>query len=213
MLTPNALFSFFLITLEPRVEWCKRLWALNTSSPRNRFTFLRSSSWEPRPSAPRREHVACNTSNQSASARLAPHHGVVCSVSNTTSLYLFYIYLFIYMYIYIYIYMYTDIYVYIYICKCICIKICTPRFFPLTSGVRTECRTILSRAISSVLTGGRGSAESHSSPTRCPHGFWSVLSYSTHVSLRRHLNHEPRRPRLTQWITTLSSQVNLPPHD
>ena len=32
-----------LITLEPRVEWCKSLWASSTSPPRNRFTFLRRS--------------------------------------------------------------------------------------------------------------------------------------------------------------------------
>ena len=31
------------ITLEPRVQLYKRLWALNTSPPRNRLTFLRSS--------------------------------------------------------------------------------------------------------------------------------------------------------------------------
>ena len=35
--------TFFLfITLQPRVEWCKRLLALNTSPPRDRFTIMRS---------------------------------------------------------------------------------------------------------------------------------------------------------------------------
>ena len=34
---------FFFITLQPRVEWYTSLWALNTSPPRNRFPFLRSS--------------------------------------------------------------------------------------------------------------------------------------------------------------------------
>jgi len=34
-------FSFF-ITHEPRVEWCKSLWALNTSPLRNRFMFLQT---------------------------------------------------------------------------------------------------------------------------------------------------------------------------
>ena len=34
---------FFFITLKPWVEWCKSLWASNTSPPRNRFTFLRRS--------------------------------------------------------------------------------------------------------------------------------------------------------------------------
>ena len=36
-------FFFFFISLKPRVESFKSLWALNTSPPRNRFTFLRSS--------------------------------------------------------------------------------------------------------------------------------------------------------------------------
>ena len=38
-----SLFSFFFITLEPRVDWYKSLWALSTSPPWNCFTFLRSS--------------------------------------------------------------------------------------------------------------------------------------------------------------------------
>ena len=39
-------FFFFFIPLKPRVEWYKSLWALNTSPPRNRCTFLWSScSW------------------------------------------------------------------------------------------------------------------------------------------------------------------------
>ena len=36
----KVLRLFFFITLEPRVEWYTSLWALNTSPPRNRFTFL-----------------------------------------------------------------------------------------------------------------------------------------------------------------------------
>ena len=34
---------FFFIILKPRVEWYKSIWALNTSPPRNRCTFLPSS--------------------------------------------------------------------------------------------------------------------------------------------------------------------------
>ena len=34
---------FFLITLQPRAKWYTSLWALNSSPPRNRFTFLWSS--------------------------------------------------------------------------------------------------------------------------------------------------------------------------
>ena len=33
-------FFFFLITLKPRDEWYKRLWASNASPPRNRCTFM-----------------------------------------------------------------------------------------------------------------------------------------------------------------------------
>ena len=36
-------FFFFFIALKSRVEWYKNLRALNTSPPRNRFTFLPSS--------------------------------------------------------------------------------------------------------------------------------------------------------------------------
>ena len=36
-------FFFFCITLKPRVEWYKSLWALTMRPPRNRFTFVRSS--------------------------------------------------------------------------------------------------------------------------------------------------------------------------
>ena len=36
-------FFFFFFFFEPRIEWYRRRWALNTSPPRNRLTFLRSS--------------------------------------------------------------------------------------------------------------------------------------------------------------------------
>ena len=39
----TVFFFFFVITLGLGVEWYKSLWALNTSPPRKRFTFLRSS--------------------------------------------------------------------------------------------------------------------------------------------------------------------------
>ena len=39
-LRPYSLLFFFCITLEPRVEWYTSPWALNTSPPRNRLTFL-----------------------------------------------------------------------------------------------------------------------------------------------------------------------------
>jgi len=44
--------TFFFITLKPRVECYKSLWALNTSPPRNLFTFLRSRSTRVPPSGP-----------------------------------------------------------------------------------------------------------------------------------------------------------------
>jgi len=37
----SAFFVIFLITVEPRVEWYKSLWALNPSSPCNRFAIPR----------------------------------------------------------------------------------------------------------------------------------------------------------------------------
>jgi len=38
---------FFFMSLQPRVEWYTSLWALNTSPPRNRFTFLWTLNPEP----------------------------------------------------------------------------------------------------------------------------------------------------------------------
>ena len=36
-------YFFFFIILKPRVEWCRSTWALNTSPPWNRSTFLLTS--------------------------------------------------------------------------------------------------------------------------------------------------------------------------
>ena len=117
---------FFLISLEPRVEWYKRLSALNTIPPRNRFTFLQSS---------------CSM-NQAAQLTLGPFGSCACTFWRTSSGTgstarartagaastaasrrrgtgtSFYIYI---LYTYTYIHIYVHIYIYMYIYNNICI--------------------------------------------------------------------------------------------
>jgi len=152
--------------------------------------------------------VACNTSNQSALARFSPHHGVVCSVPSTlhpqpSTL--------------------NPIpstpHPQPYTLNPTPSTLHTPRFLPLTAGLRSECRTSLSRATSSVFTGGGCSAESHSKPTQRLYGFGCEFNvygfrcgfntytfrsvFDARSSLRRHLNHQPHKSRPTPWSTTL----------
>ena len=58
----------FFITLEPRVERCKSLWTLNTSPPRSRFTFLRSSCSRIETEHWLQRHPEAGSSNTRASA-------------------------------------------------------------------------------------------------------------------------------------------------